>query len=172
MKRLIGCLVFLGALSLYMISCEKDDLCDPLITKTPNMIVEFFNADNREEARVVANLRYNVEGRTEVIAVGDTDSTAVPLRVDTTATKWAFTQDKTVNGGVIQAQTDYIEFKYTTRDEYVSRACGFKTLFTLDNVAPNPVLTAGDDGTFWIQSVEIEEYKIENENKVHVKIYF
>jgi Family of unknown function (DUF6452) len=171
MKKLIGCILLLGVLSLYMISCEKDDLCDPLMTKTPNMVVEFYSADNREEPQVVSNLRYNVEGRTEVIAVGNTDSTAVPLRVDTTATKWAFTRDKTVGAGVIQAQTDYVEFKYTTRDEYVSRACGFKTLFTLDG-APNAILTAGDDGDFWIQSVEIEEYEIENENEVHVKIYF
>ena len=93
MKKLIGCILFLAALSLYMISCEKDDLCDPLITKTPKMIVEFYRAENREEPQVVSNLRYFVEGRAEEIAVGSTDSTAVPLRVDATSTKWGFKRD-------------------------------------------------------------------------------
>jgi hypothetical protein len=171
MKKLIGCLLLLGALSFYMISCEKDDLCDPLMTKTPNMIVEFYRADNREEPLTVANLRYFVEGRTEEIVAGTVDSAAVPLQVNATATKWGFKRDRAVSGG-IATDTDFIEFKYTTRDEYVSRACGFKTLFTLNNNEPNPVLTTGDDGVFWIQSVEIEEYEIENENEVHVKVYF
>ena len=172
MKRLIGCILVFGALSLYMISCEKDDLCDPLITKTPNMIVEFYRAENREEPLTVSNLRYFVEGRTEEIEVGDVDSTAVPLRVDATSTKWGFKRDRAGGAGSIITDTDYIEFKYTTREEYVSRACGFKTLFTLDSDVPNPVLTAGDDNTFWIESVEIEQYEIENENEVHVKVYF
>jgi len=171
MKKLIGCILFLAALSLYMISCEKDDLCDPLITKTPKMIVEFYRAENREEPQVVSNLRYFVEGRAEEIAVGSTDSTAVPLRVDATSTKWGFKRDRAVSGGTA-TDTDFIEFKYTTREEYVSRACGFKTLFTLNDEVPSPVLTTGDDNTFWIQSVEIEKFEIENENEVHVKVYF
>lgn len=172
MKKLIGCLLLLGALSFYMISCEKDDLCDPLITKTPNMIVEFYRAENRDEPLVVSNLRYFVEGRTEIIEAGSTDSTAVPLQVDATATKWGFMRDRPGAGGVPVTDIDFVEFKYTTREEYVSRACGFKTLFTLDSEVPNPVLTAGDDNAFWIQSVEVEQYEIENENEVHVKVYF
>lgn len=171
MKKLIGCLVLLAAISIYMISCEKDDLCDPLITKTPNMIVEFYNADNRDLRQTVGTLKYFVEGRTEQIEATNVDSIAVPLRVDTTATKWGFIRETAGPGGTTISETDFVEFKYTTRDEYVSRACGFKTLFTLDSDVPNPVLTAGDDNLLWIDSVEIESYEINDEEEVHVKIY-
>ena len=51
----------------------------------------------------------------------------------------------------------------------MSRACGFKTLFYLNYTNPT-VLTA--DGNNWIQNIVVTQPNIENENEVHVKIYF
>lgn len=172
MKRLIGSVLVLVIICAWMASCEKDDICADGTPTTPNMIVEFYNAGNREAPREVTNLEYFVEGREDTIAVGTVDSTAVPLRVDTTSTKWGFTYNRVVGSGQVEQLTDYIEFKYSTMQEYVSRACGYKTLFTLDQTVPNPVLTPGSDGALWIQSVEIEQPEILNEDEVHVKIYF
>ena len=64
---------------------------------------------------------------------------------------------------------DVITFNYQRVDKYVSRACGFKTLFYL-NVTNPVVLTA--DGSNWIQNIVVTQPNIENENEVHVKIYF
>ena len=64
---------------------------------------------------------------------------------------------------------DEVTFNYTRRTEYVSRACGYKTLFTLDAV--NPVVLTADSNN-WIQNIIVTQPNIENENETHVKIYF
>ena len=76
------------------------------------------------------------------------------------------------NNDVLERK-DTIEFKYSVWQEYVSRACGYKTQFLLDPDNPsgsNPVLTAGPDT--WIRGVEIVKDSIIDENQAHVKIYF
>ena len=92
----------------------------------------------------------------------------VPLRTTVDATTLNFIQNgsdtDTTNDNV-----DVITFNYQRVDEYISRACGYKTLFYLN--ATNPVdLT--NDGNNWIQDIIVTQPNIENENEVHVKIYF
>ena len=65
--------------------------------------------------------------------------------------------------------SDEVTFNYTRKNVYVSRACGYKTLYTLD--ATNPVIVT-PDASNWIQNVIVSQPNIENENETHVKIYF
>ncbi|NJM80828.1 MAG: hypothetical protein HC854_16675 [Flavobacterium sp.] len=62
---------------------------------------------------------------------------------------------------------DIITFNYTKEDIYISRACGFRTVFNLNDA--DPVITIVDD---WIKDIEVIQPSIENENETHVKIYF
>lgn len=176
MKRFILSVVVLSIICGYMISCEKDDICAEGTPTTPNMVVAFYNSGNRGAFKTVANLKIFVEGFQDTIAIGRVDSTAlIPLRVDTASVKWGFKYTYTNTLGVKQEVIDYLDFSYTTRDEYVSRACGFKTLFTLNedtSASPNPVFSDGGDGSTWIQDTEIVDTEIENEDDTHVKIYF
>jgi hypothetical protein len=100
----------------------------------------------------------------------------LPLRTNAQSTKWGLILTKTSNN-VVTLNTDFLEFKYVTRDEYVSRACGYKTLFTLNpdtDAEPNPVLTDNTNpvDNLWVQDIVVEQTNIEDENEVHVKIYF
>lgn len=176
MKRFIGSAVLLCIIGAYMMSCEKDDICAEGTLTTPNMQVAFYNNENRGAYKTVSNLKIFVEGMLDTIAIGRVDSiTSVPLKVDATSVKWGFKYTHNSDTGQKLEDIDYLEFKYTTRDEYVSRACGFKTLFTLNPSLPtdvNPVLTTGNDGADWLRDARIENPEIINEDEVHVKIYF
>lgn len=175
MKKIIGCIFALGVIATYLISCEKDDICAETTPTTPNMIVSFYFNDNRTAYNRVTNLQYYEVGREEdTISVGSVDSTYVPLRVDASHTQWAFIYNQNVANGV-DKRIDYVDFKYTVWQEYVSRACGYKTQFLLDADNPrgtNPVVTDGDGKGRWIQGIEIVKDSVTDENQAHVKVYF
>lgn len=157
-------------------SCEKDDLCADGTPTTPGLIMEFYNIDNRTVLKPVSNFAFYVPGMQDTIKpTGSVSKIEVPLKTDVLSTQWAFRLTLPEAGGVVR-NTDLITFNYITRDEFVSRACGYKTLFTLNantNDAPNPVLEDTDPADdLWIQEIYVEQPNINDENEVHVKIYF
>lgn len=175
MKRFTGSVLIFGLIAAYMISCEKDDICAQTTPTTPNMVVKFYSNDNRGSEKTVENLKFFVEGNQDTISVGATDSTHVPLPVNATTVKWGFKRSYRLENGQKVEPIDYLEFKYTTREEYVSRACGFKTLFTMEPNQPagtNPVLTHGNSSFIWIRDAQILNPEIDNEDEVHLNIYF
>jgi len=175
MKRLIGSVTLLLLICGYLWSCEKDDICPESTPTTPSLIIRFYDTDNHANLSRVINLKVFIEGR-DTISLGTTDSIALPLITNATATRWGLQYNRVTASNDTISDTDYMEFKYTTREEYVSRACGYKVLFTLDDpsdVNPNPILTDSPaESHLWIDEFTIENKNIENENKAHVKIYF
>ncbi len=178
MKRLIGSITLLLIITCFVLSCEKDDICADSTPTTPSLIVEFYNKDNHEDPVNVSNFKYYAVGETKIF---DTGATAVnrielPLHTDATTTKWALVYTRRLsNGTFTPPNTDLLNFNYTTNQIYVSRACGFKTTFLLDedtDEAPNPAKTDSDDADgFWIYDFEVETTNIENENETHIKIF-
>lgn len=160
------------------LSCEKDDICPESTPTTPSMVVEFFNAENTSVNKPITGLKYFVEGMTDTITIsGSATEIRVPLRTDATSTKWGFIYTSTPTGSTDPVlNTDFIEFKYTTQQTYISRACGFKTTFLLDantTPNPNPVLTdAPGESSLWILDLDVEKNNIEDENETHISLYF
>jgi hypothetical protein len=177
MKRLLGSLALLLVVCCYLWSCEKDDLCAETTPTTPRLVLGFFSATNSTEARSL-DLNVFTEGSQDTIRLGALRQVSLPLRTDGTATKWALTYNRPdINfPDGIDANTDYLEFKYTTREEYVSRACGYKILFTLEDdtdLVRNPVISEVPGSTrLWIDDAEVLTTNIENENDIHIKVYF
>ncbi|MXN90551.1 hypothetical protein GR160_04880 [Flavobacterium sp. Sd200] len=175
MKRLIGSVSLLLVLSCYLLSCEKDDLCPETTQTTSRLVLGFYSETNHEAPQAVTRLQVFTEGSQDTIQLSTIDEVSLPLRTDATSTKWGLIYNRPVADGY-EPNTDFLEFKYTTREEYVSRACGYKVLFTLEDdtdLLPNPVLTdtpAG--GGRWIDGTEILETNIENENDIHIKVYW
>ncbi|MFN7674395.1 DUF6452 family protein, partial [Flavobacterium sp.] len=61
---------------------------------------------------------------------------------------------------------------YTRQNVYVSRACGYKTIFILNS--PNGLIqtdTATPD-LLWMQNINIQTTNINTENEVHIKVFF
>ncbi len=167
MKKIVFItLSLLLALSFW--NCEKDDICAEGTPTTPRVIIEFYDAANPTVLKNVTNLKVVETSLTDGFGFTGVNKIQVPLRTTADITTLNFTQ----NGSDTDTANDNIDaitFNYERINEYVSRACGFKTLFYLNDINPI-VLTA--DGNNWIQNIEVMQPNIENENEVHVKIYF
>ncbi|WP_396161365.1 DUF6452 family protein [Flavobacterium sp.] len=149
-------------------SCEKDDICAKGTPVTPRIIIEFYDAAQPTVVKNVIQLGVIEPNLTSGLAFTGVSKIQVPLKTNQNSTILRFIQ----NGSDTNASNDNIDiltFNYQRVDEYVSRACGFKTLFYLNETNP---ITLTADSNNWIQNIQVQQINIENENEVHVKIYF
>ncbi|QYJ67998.1 DUF6452 family protein [Flavobacterium litorale] len=177
MRKIFASLLLLLATLCCFWGCEKDDICADGTATTPNLIITLLNQDNQTE-RKAGNIQYfmDVDGEVNLIGPSVTDSIVVPLRTDVNTVRWGFTLITTGTGGTSNYNTDYLEFNYTRNDIYVSRACGYKTFFYLDDDTTenlNPTLTdTVPADNLWIQDVIITRNNVEDEESAHVQIYY
>jgi hypothetical protein len=150
MRKIIA-IIFLSIIILS--ACEKDDFCvkNPV---TPNLVLRFYDADNRETLKSVNSFYVWAEGKDTIFNNVSKDSIYIPLNSLATETIYNFSTDNVVNQFTI---------KYTTEEEYVSRSCGFKVLF-------NDVTFTSDNT--WITDFTPESLTIiDNQNEAHVQIF-
>lgn len=151
-------------------SCEKDDICGENTPTTPQLIIEFYNNANPEELKDLSSvLVYGFNDQNEIVAfqnVGINSSTSVkiPLRSDSNITKIGFHKSFDVDNPT-SGNLDVINFSYNPNQVYVSRACGFKTVY--EELSTNLEV----DSDNWVLGTEIVNSIVENENEAHVKIY-
>ncbi|HKX85332.1 MAG TPA: DUF6452 family protein [Flavobacterium sp.] len=178
MKKFLLVLIFsTTAVSLW--NCEKDDICEEGTPTTPRMIIEFYDNNNPTALKSVTDLKVIADGEANGIvfnenATGDDkyrfDGNKLQLPLKTTAdlVKYSFIlNDGNANTALIN--NDIIDINYTRKDVYISRACGFKTVFELTN--PNGMVL-NPDALNWIEEITVQTNAINTENEVHVKIYF
>ena len=146
-------------------SCEKDDICDANTSTTPRLVIEFFDIINQTELKNVTNLKVIGEGMTEgIVFNGNGNTVSIPLKTTENSTSYRFIFDS--------SNEDKITFNYTRENLFVSRACGFKTIFSLDPTNPYSPTDAAISNLLWIKAISVEKSNIVNENETHVKIYF
>ncbi|MEZ0004879.1 hypothetical protein ABH942_000222 [Flavobacterium sp. 28YEA47A] len=162
--------------------CEKDDICSGSTPTTPRLMVEFREKDNPAILKPVTNLTAIATGMTTGVVFNEGLTSTDPNRYLTSANKIGLPlkiTGETIEYTLIQNSTntnpairnaDKITFNYTTREIYVSRACGYKTNFTLtDSPLQEPTSV---DNNRWISNIVVETPNIETENEIHIKIYF
>lgn len=162
MKKILALLLIVVSLS----GCEKDDICTE--ETTPRLVLEFYDISNPANLKNVTNLKVRAVGvTTDLGTYNAVSKVALPLRIDGTTTKYSLI----FNSTGITPNEDFLQFDYTTQNVYVSRACGYKTIFTLNS--PNGVTKtdAAVPDTFWIKDINIQTTNIETENETHIKIY-
>jgi len=146
-------------------NCEKDDICAEGTPVTPRVIIEFFDATNPTATKNVTNLGVIAPGFTEGFAFNGTNKIEVSLRTNVDTTELDFVLNGADNDPA-NDETVTLTFNYERSNVFISRACGYKTIFNLTNVLPTDFT-----GT-WISSLTIEQPNIINENETHIKIYF
>jgi len=175
MKRFILPVIILilgvGILS----QCEKDDICSESTPTTPKMVINFYEFLNPSVPKSVNKIEiFDIENPDVVLVFEAADQIQVPLRTDGDVSKYVFRLHYT-NINQVLTNEDVIEIKYTTEHIYVSRACGYKSNFSLLESLPfelNPKVTdtAGDE--LWIKEYIVRQPNIENENETHLDILF
>jgi hypothetical protein len=188
MKKIVA---FLLLFTFGLSSCEKDDICDPDTPTTPRLVISFYDNSDANLARKVVNLKvvgkdkegkdlptgvvFNPSSTTDTKYYANGTSISIPLQTNENTTTYSFIYNAASTDPTL-TNTDVIRFDYTHKDVYVSRACGFKTTFTLNPFVTAPpsqpfLLTPGADGA-WMRVINVEQYNIESENETHIKIYF
>jgi hypothetical protein len=180
MKKIIIFLLFVFSFS----GCEKDDICDPNTPTTPQLVIEFFDAADPVKTRtdmflkvyqeeVKDTLAFNPSSFGELKYITNNSKIKLPLRVTANKVKYKLIfNNKLKEPRVI----DDIEFNYTRENVFVSRACGFRTIFDLKGPDVfDPAILNGKKDIFtgnWIKNITITKSKINDENETHVKIFF
>ena len=166
MKKIVALLLFV---ILSFSSCEKDDICTD--ETTPRLVLEFYDISNPTNLKTVLNLKIKGIGATEDLGTfNNVSKVELPLDITQDTTKYSLILNST---SLTLDDEDLLQFNYSRQNVFVSRACGYKTLFEL-NPTPTGVIktdAAIPDG-FWIQDINIQTTNIETENETHIKIYF
>ena len=166
MKKIIGLLtlIFLFA------GCEKDDICDPTTATTPLLVIEFYDYSQPSLTKNLVNLKVTGDGMTTAYKTFSGESKIkIPLKTTENSTKFSFILNST---STTSSNEDFLQFNYTRSNIYVSRACGYKTIFELNETGGILKTDAATPDTFWIKDIDIQTNSINNQNEVHLKIYF
>ena len=157
--------------------CERDDICAETTTTTPHLIIRFYDVNEQENTKQVRLLTVNgvdPEGNVldNIVTNVSTDSIVLPLRFQqegiVTASRFELKRDSdfdTDNNDATVSNTDIIVVSYTPEFIYVSRACGYKSVF---NDTQNTLIIDPDN---WIFGYEISNPTIDNENAAHIILY-
>ncbi|MCK8524087.1 DUF6452 family protein [Aquimarina sp. D1M17] len=151
-----------------IMGCERDDICADGTPTTPFLIVKFIDFENGTEIKNPTELQVQAVGVDSPFDFGTvTDSIAIPLRTNEPITDYQFTIDSDTSNDDTAANTDTVSFQYTTVEEFVSSACGFKINFEGLTVSPPE---AGTDGS-WIRNITIQRENVTDETTAHVFIF-
>jgi hypothetical protein len=164
MKQFFLLIVF----GIFFSSCEKDDICDANTATTPKVVIEFYDVANPTTLKNVTNLGVIAPGFTNGFEFTATSKIKVPLKTFQDTSILYFIQNGSLDPST-DDNLDEITFNYSRKTVFVSRACGYKTLFTLNTTNP---ITVTPDSNNWIQNVIVSQPNIENEDETHIKIYF
>ena len=162
--------LFFGSITILSMGCEPDDICPESTPTTPNLIIRFYDILNQDSKKNVFNLRVQGIGNDNPLTnynVVTTDSIVLPLKTNASTTQYALHQEYSNTNNVIGGNEDIITINYSTEQVYVSRACGYKTIFK------NVTLTINNDGDNWIQSKESISDKqcVGDEKAAHFKLF-
>ncbi|MDO9038138.1 MAG: DUF6452 family protein [Lutibacter sp.] len=145
-------LILLFILSFTLINCEKDDIC--IETTTPKLIVVFYNNEIPGTKKSVTSLTVSADGKGNIYENKSLDSIAIPLDLTQNSTLYILK-----SGAII----DSINFTYDRKDVFVSRSCGYKTIFENFKVESR--------SAHWIKNDTIKNTIIDNETAAHLTIF-
>ncbi|MEM8520787.1 DUF6452 family protein [Flavobacterium sp. PL12] len=173
MKKII---LFLFVLALSFSGCEKDDICDANTPTTPRLVIGFYDFLNPSVLKNVTDLKVIGDGMPKGVLFNGAETTSantisIPLKTVGTTTTYRLTLNSG-NSNAALVDEDIIKFDYTTKEVFVSRACGYKSIFTLDPTTPYTHKDPIAANQKWIKFISVEKNNIENENETHIKIFF
>jgi hypothetical protein len=173
MKKTILLLFVIG---LFLSGCEKDDICDANTVTTPRLVISFYDVTNSSVLKNVTNLKIIGEGMTDGVvfkgsSVINGKTVSIPLKTDADETTFSFILNSESSNPAL-VNEDILKFKYERENLYVSRACGFKTEYTLDPHTPYIHTDGPAADQKWIAYIAVKNSLIANENETHLEIYF
>jgi len=153
-----------------LFSCEKDDICDGQAA-TPNVRIEFYDSANSANLKAFYKIECfvlpdNPNEPIRILEFFNRSEIQLPLNINSNQTVWNIELTQIINNDTIK-NVDQLLFNYNPKIEYVSKACGYKTIFNDVNTSLN-----GNGIGFWITNFTPLTNNIINEENPHAKIYY
>lgn len=181
MKKIVALLL----LSALLINCERDDICSDTESTTPRLVVDFLDLLDSENTKEVTDFYvigidndnvledYNVVTTSQVLlplkTTGDFNSNNELVTSFSMYRGYEIDDNDTPDDTSDDFNTgneDIVNITYTTSQIYVSRACGFKTVF---NIVSFQVVPDADNWIAIIQNNN-DNQTITNETITHYNI--
>lgn len=138
----------------FLTSCEDDDFCDD--PTTPKLIVGFYNKEDPTE-KLQVPIYVWAENKDSIYSLELTDSILLPLNTTHKSTRYLLSTLRKV---------DTLDLTYTTSDVFISEGCGYIAHFNdFSGLLRNP------DENSWIDRIEVNVTKIEDETETHIKVF-
>lgn len=151
-------------------SCEKDDLCDGQ-TATPKVRIELYDKSNSTTLKPAYKVECYVipeiaSDSIKSLVFDNKSEIQLPLDINKLETVWNLRFTEIINNDTL-TKTDQVKFVYNPKAEYVSKACGYKSVYfnVVVNREENP---SGN----WIVNYTQLVKDVINEEKIHAKIYY
>jgi len=165
-------------IAMLSISCERDDICPDATPTTPRLIIDLLDAlnpDTKKNGFDLVVIGVDNDDFLPDYIFQDTDDLILPLRTDDNTTEYILIKEASVNDNgtpndntddFVDGNQDRITLNYSREEVFVSRACGFKTIFK------NVTLTIVQDGDNWMLSREplTDNQSVEDETTTHFNI--
>lgn len=175
MKHFKAFLVPIALLVMIAISCERDDICPESTPTTPRLFIEFYDVNNPDNLKNVFGFVAIGENNPDILEGYEnvrTDDVFLPLKTDVNTTRYSLMADAQVNDNgtpddptddFLEGNVDVVEINYSREEVYVSRACGYKTIFK------NVTLTIIPDSDNWMLSRQpaTDNQSVEDETTAH-----
>ncbi len=164
----------------FTLGCERDDICPEDKPTTPRLIIDFKSVLNPESSENVFSFRVEDADGSENFLSNYNNVTAsqvlLPLKTTEDSTRFTLYEDYDQiddNGtpdddtdDIVLTNGDVITINYARENVYVSRACGYKTIFK------NVIITIENDSNNWLQVIDPinDNTTVEDETETHINI--
>ncbi|XCF04902.1 DUF6452 family protein [Tamlana crocina] len=160
------------------ISCERDDICPASTPTTPHLIIDFLDVNNNDNPKNVFDLVVAGTDNESILpgyAFVSASTVYLPLKTDANSTQFVLFKEAEINDNgteedssddFIEGNPDVITINYSREQVFVSRACGYKTVFK------NVTLTIEPDEDNWMLSRQplTDNQSVEDETTTHFNI--
>ena len=154
---------FYSLFIIFLLNCEKDDICLEGTPGTPRLIIRFFDQNEKFTTKPLSKASIKALNEEEEYTVFSGDSLAIPLKLVSNTTIYTF---MLLDDSDNQEKVDTLKFNYKREDYYINRACGFLSnlIFT------NPALEILNKESVF-SGFNVLKDTIKNEKQAHLAIY-
>ena len=144
-------------LTLFFLSCEKDDICIEGSENTNRVTIGFVNYKSRIQTGINLTFIKGIDNDSIISESFSGSELKLPLMVNSNETKYILEQNKVI---------DTLKIFHLTNHLYLNRSCGFKSNFLIKS--NTEILKKSG----WIREISIVQDSIYNEEKTNIFIHY
>ena len=144
-------------LTLFFLSCEKDDICIEGSENTNRVTIGFIDNESKSPQGINLTLIKGIKNDSIISEKFSGDELKLPLMVNSNQTKYVLENNEVRDTLIIFHQTNHL---------YLNRSCGFKSNFLIKSDT-EIIKESG-----WIREISIVQDSIFNEEKTNIFIHY